>query len=114
MKTMKKVGVVCIGVALLLVFSTKSARAGTECCFYFNPFFLPFAVAGAALGTAAAITTGFVPAPVYYGPAYYPRRHVYYGPRHVYYGRPYHRGVWVRGHYNRYGARVPGHWKRRF
>jgi hypothetical protein len=104
MKTMKTLGVACIGLALLMVFSATRVQA--QGYYYFNPLFLPFAVAGAAIGTAAAITTGIV-APAYPYPAYYgPGPSVYYRPAPY-----YHRTVWVRGHHHRHGAWGPGHWR---
>ncbi|HEV2098301.1 MAG TPA: hypothetical protein VGR45_05175 [Stellaceae bacterium] len=56
------------------------------------PLFWPFCVAGAVVGTAAAIVTApfrvFAPPPYYYGPPppyyaprYYPPPYNYYGPR---------------------------------
>ena len=104
---MKRKGlVVSISLVLLLVLTTVDVQA-RRC--YFNPLLLPFAVAGAVVGTVAAITTALVPVPVYpaySGPAYYAPAPGYYGPG------PYHsRPVWMRGHYNRYGYRVPGHWR---
>ena len=98
--------VVSISLVLLLVLTTVDVQA-RRC--YFNPLLLPFAVAGAVVGTVAAITTALVPVPVYSaysGQAYYAPAPRYYGPR------PYHsRPVWMRGHYNRYGYWVPGHWR---
>ena len=97
--------VVSISLVLLLVLTTVDVQA-RRC---YNPFFLPFAVAGAVVGTVAAITTALVPVPVYpaySGPAYYAPAPRYYGPE------PYHsRPVWMPGHYNRYGYWVPGHWR---
>ena len=96
---------VCVGLALILVFSTVSVRA--ECCYY-NPLFLPFAVAGAVVGTAAAIVTAPFTYPAYYGPP-----PAYYAPAPAYYAPGPYRGetVWIRGHYNRDGYWVPGHWR---
>lgn len=95
----------CIGLALFIVFPAGSASA--EECYVCNPLLFPFAVAAAAVGTAAAIATApfcptcgpyyYAPAPVYYGPGPYPPP-------------PPHR-AWVPGHYDRYGAWVPGHWR---
>ena len=104
---MKRKGlVVSISLVLLLVLTTVDVQA-RRC--YFNPLLLPFAVAGAVVGTVAAITTAVVPVPVYpaySGPAYYAPVPRYYGPV------PYHsRPVWMPGHYNRYGYWVPGHWR---
>ena len=112
MKAIKLIGVVCISLALLTGVTATTARAEAECCYYFNPLFLPFAVAGAVVGTAAAIVTGVVPGPPYAYPADY--RPAYYAPAPAYYGPgPYHpRPVWISGHYNRHGAWVPGHWRR--
>ena len=110
MKALRIISVACVGLALLLVFMTTSAEA--QCCYYFNPLFLPFAVAGTVLGTAAAITTGFVVGPpyaypAYYGPSYDSPPPDYYAPR------PYYpRQAWVPGHYSRFGRWVPGHWGR--
>jgi hypothetical protein len=107
---MKRKGLILsISLVLLLVLTTVDAQA--RCCHCFNPLFLPFAVAGAVVGTAAAITTAVVPAPVhaypvYRGPVYPVQAGGYYGPG-PYYARP----LWVPAHYNRYGAWVPGHWR---
>jgi hypothetical protein len=95
---MKRKGLVLsIGLVLLLVLTSVKAQA--QC--YYNPLVLPFAVAGAIVGTAAAITTAVIPGPVY--PAY---RGPYYAPAPGYYGpRPfYHRPGWAGHHYPRYGA----------
>lgn len=124
MKSVKKSIVVGLAVAFLMVLTTTSAKA--ECC-YFNPFALPFIVAGAAVGTAAAVTTGvlglpfYAGYPYYYGPSYYaaapyyyrPVYHApvpyYYGPRYRHYGyygpRPsWGRAAWGPRPYHRYGA----------
>jgi len=91
MKSMRKITVVVLVVASLLVFTTRSAKA--ECC-YFNPLALPFMVAGAVVGTAAAITTGilgfpfYAGSPYYYGPSYYAPAPGYYGSS--YYGPSYY------------------------
>jgi hypothetical protein len=103
---MKKKGLVCsIVLVLLLVLTTVGAQA--QC--YFNPLFLPFAVAGAAVRTAAAITTVVVPAPSYGYPAYYGPYYApgpgYYGPRPFYPASPWiggprpHHGRWARGYW---------------
>jgi hypothetical protein len=110
MKTLKMLGLTFVAVALLLVVTTKSAQADRYYCL--NPLLLPFAVAGSVIGTAAAITTGIVPAPfypypAYYGPRYYTTAPAYYGPRPYYY-----RSGWVPRHHGRYGARTSGHWSR--
>jgi hypothetical protein len=56
---MKRKGLVCsFTLVLLLVFT--SVRAEAQC--YYNPLFLPFAVAGAVVRTVAAIPTVVVPA----------------------------------------------------
>lgn len=99
---MKRRGfVLVVSVILILVLATSEVHA-QRCCI--NPLVLPFAVAGAVLGTAAAITSSVVPGPVY--PAYCaPYRH----PGCY---RPYYtRHDWIPGHYNRYGHWVPGHWR---
>ncbi len=113
MKT-KKVLVAFLGLAFLIVFSTATARAEDECC-VFNPLLLPFVAVTAAVGTAAAIVTApFYPYPYYYGPAYYPP--AYYPPTPPpgpYYGYgPYAPRVWVRGHTDKDGNWIPGHWRR--
>ena len=110
MKTLRIVGMVAIVLAVLMVFTTTSARA--QYGYYFNPLLLPFVVAGAAVGTAASIVTGVVPGPyyaypAYYGPAYYGPRYYapgYYAPARVYYrSGPYHyRHAWIRGHHHRH------------
>jgi hypothetical protein len=105
----------CIGLALILVFTTAGVRA--ECCYYYNPLFLPFAVAGAVLGTAAAIVTAPFAYSPYYGPGYYTPAPVYYDPGpyrggavrvRSHYDRD---GFWVPGHYNRFGNWIPGHYR---
>jgi hypothetical protein len=109
MKAIKVISVVCIGLALLLVVAAKNAQA--QYYYPFNPLWLPFAVAGAAVGTAAAIVTGVVAGPYYAYPAYYGPG--YYAPAPVRYGPgPYRsRSTWIPGHYNRYGQWIPGHWR---
>jgi hypothetical protein len=109
MKAIKVISVVCIGLALLLVIAARSAQA--QYYYPFNPLLLPFYVAGAAVGTAAAIVTGVVPGPYYpyprsYGPAYYAPAPVRYAP-----GPYYSRSTWIPAHYNRYGRWIPGHWR---
>ena len=108
MKSIRKIPVMCIGLALLMVFATTNARAERV---YVSPLFLPFAVAGAAVGTAGAIVTGVVPGPHYVypaddGPVYYAPAPEYYGPEPVPYG-----AVWVPGHHDRFGDWIPGHWR---
>ncbi|MHC1743199.1 MAG: hypothetical protein AB9873_09245 [Syntrophobacteraceae bacterium] len=107
MSSMRKVMVVCLLVVSLTVFTTSRAKA-EYCCF--NPLALPFLVAGAVVGTAAAITTGILGIPYYafsgpyngygygpsysygsgyyYGPGRYPSS--YYAPAPVYYGPGYY------------------------
>ena len=75
---MKQKGLI-LGISLVLLLAMTTADAQAQCC-YFNPLLLPFAVAGAVVGTAAAITTAIVPPPVY---PVYPGR--YYGPPRAYY-----------------------------
>jgi hypothetical protein len=108
---MKSKGLVLsITLVLLGVLTTVDTEAG--CCRCYNPLLLPSAVAGAVIGTTAAVTSAIVPPPVqaypvYRGPVYTPPPpRVHYGPR-PYYARP----VWVPGHYNRFGAWIPGHWR---
>jgi hypothetical protein len=64
-KAMKIIKLITVaGLSLALVRAVTPATAGAQqCCTLFNPFFLPFAVAGAVLGTATALVTGFAPAP---------------------------------------------------
>jgi len=121
MKLRKIIILTCIGMSLFMLFPITSANA--QDCYYCNPLLFPFAVVGAAVGTAAAIVTApFCPycGPYYGGPppppAYYsPPPAAYYGsPAPVYYSPPaYHHRVWIRGHYNSYGQWVPGHWRYR-
>jgi hypothetical protein len=110
MSARKLIITACIGLALFITVPVTTASA--QECFYCNPLLFPFAVAGAVVGTAAAIATAPFcptcgpyyappPAPVYYAP---PR----YGPGPGPY--PHHR-AWVRGHYDPNGAWVPGHWR---
>jgi hypothetical protein len=111
MKAIRIIGMGVIVFALLMVFTTTSARA--QYGYYFNPLLLPFVVAGAAVGTAASIVTGVVPGPYYaypgyYGPAYYGP--AYYGPR--YYGGGYYapaRAYYRSGPYRYNHARIHGH-----
>lgn len=114
MSSIRKVTVVCLVVAALIVFPTARARA-EYCCF--NPLALPFMVAGAVVGTAAAITTGILGFPYYaygapyYGPGYYGSSY-YYGPRYYDYGY-YAPGpvFYGSGYYGPryYGSRYYGH-----
>lgn len=110
--TRRVISATCAGLMLLLVFTTGSAQAQPDCCF--NPFFLPFAVAGAAVSTAAAIVSapfggpwGCCDGPGYYAPP--PPRHGYrYGPRPYYHGRE-----WRSDYYGRYqhgGSRYQRKW----
>lgn len=102
MNTKKMIVFAAIALACLMIVPAVPAQA--QC---YNPLLLPFAVVGAAVGTAAAIATApFCPycAPVYAAPP---------PPAPVYYYRPapaYYPGMWVPGHYTPYGAWVPGHW----
>jgi hypothetical protein len=101
-----------IGLALFILVPTQSANAQPD-CYYCNPLLFPFAVAAAVVGTAAAIATApFCPycGPYYYGYPYPPPAPVYYRPAPY----PYGPRVWVRGHYDRYGQWVPGHWRYRY
>jgi hypothetical protein len=97
----------CIGLTLFIAVPVTNVNA--EDCYYCNPLLFPFAVAGAVVGTAAAIVTApFCP---YCGPYYAPPAPVYYAPAYAPAGQYPHHRAWVRGHYNRYGAWVPGHWR---
>lgn len=108
MKTLiKKLGVIAVALAFVMVAFTTNADAGRyyrhHYRHHFNPLFLPFAVAGAVVGTAAAITTGVLASP-------YP---AYYGPQPGYCG-PVACGpgpAWIPGHYGPYGEWIPGHWR---
>jgi hypothetical protein len=108
MNTKKIIIAACIGLALFIAVPVASVSA--QDCYYCNPLLFPLAVAGAVVGTAAAIVTApFCP---YCGPYYYsPPAPVYYGPAHYAPGPYPHHKAWVRGHYNRNGAWVPGHWR---
>jgi hypothetical protein len=104
---MKRKGLVLIiSLVLLFVFSTVDVQA--RGCH--NPLFLPFAVAGAVVGTVAAITTVVLPHPPPAYPVY--SAPVYSGPPPVYYGPPpvrYNPGPrWVPGHH--YGYWERGRW----
>ncbi len=110
MRTRKFIILASIGLALFMLVPATPANAD---CYFCNPLLFPFAVAAAAVGTAAAIATApFCPycGPYYYG---YPRPY-YYGyprPAPAYYAAPpYRYRAWVRGHYNKHGEWVPGHW----
>ena len=95
---MKRKGLV-LSISLVLLLVLTSVRAQAQC--YYNPLFLPFAVAGAIVGTAAAIVVPGPVYPAYPGPAYYAPAPGYYGygPRPFYY-----RPVWAGRHHPRHGA----------
>ena len=78
MKARKLIITACIGLALFMAVPSKSANADGCCCC--NPLLFPVAVAGAVVGTAAAIATA--PFRPWYGPCYYgpPAPVAYYGP----------------------------------
>ena len=99
---MKKITV--FAVLVFAFFMTMPAAPAKAQCYGCNPLLLPFAVLGAAVGTAAAIASApFCP---YCAPAYGPPPPAYYyHPAPVYYPR-----FWVPGHYTPYGGWVPGHW----
>jgi hypothetical protein len=110
---MKRKGLI-LGISLVLFLVVTTVDAQARRCHYYNPAFVPLAVAGAVVGTTAAITAAVLPPPVraypvYRGPVYPvgpPPPRAYYAPR------PYYAGpVWVPGHYNRYGAWIHGHWR---
>lgn len=108
MKTIRKITVIAIGLAVLMVAAAQNVRA--ERYHYHSPLFLPFAVAGAAVGTAGAIVTGVIPGPHV---VYTPEERVYYAPEPVYFRTepvPYG-ATWIPGHYDRFGDWVPGHWR---
>ncbi|MGA2227978.1 MAG: hypothetical protein ABSH41_26390 [Syntrophobacteraceae bacterium] len=123
MNARKIIVLAALGLALFMIVPTTGAKA--EDCYYCNPFLFPFAVGAAIVGTAAAIVTApfcpycgpYGPYPYYYGPgpgpAYYgsPPAPAYYSPGPGPGPAPYHSRVWVRGHYDRNGAWVPGHWR---
>ena len=122
-----------VSLVLLLVLTTVDVQA--RCGYYYNPLLLPFAVAGAVVGTVAAITTAVVPGsyypapvytgpvysePVYAGPTYYVPAPGYYGPGpRPHYFRPgyyrpeprphYFRPGWTPEHHNGFGHWAPGH-----
>jgi hypothetical protein len=104
---MKRKGLVC-SIALVLLLVSTSVKAQAQC--YYNPLFLPFAVAGAVVRTVAAIPTVVVPAPVYGYPVYHGP---YYAPGPGYYGpRPYYpRPAWIGGPPPRHGGWARGHWR---
>jgi hypothetical protein len=91
MSTKKRIAIAAVALAFLTIMTSAPAKAQY---YSYNPLLLPFAVAGAALGTAAAI----VSAPFAYAPP------VYYAPA------PYYARAWIPGHYTPYGAWIPGHW----
>ncbi|MGA2732867.1 MAG: hypothetical protein ABSG35_09770 [Syntrophobacteraceae bacterium] len=127
MNTRKIIILASIGLALFMIVPATPANA--QGCYYCNPLLFPIAVAAAVVGTAAAIATApFCPycGPSYYGappppPVHYsapppPPPAYYSGPpaAPAYYGAPpYGYRVWIRGHYNKAGAWVPGHWRDR-
>jgi hypothetical protein len=112
---MRRKGLVLImSFVILLVFSTTNAQAG-GCR---NPVLLPFAIAGAVVGTVAAITTAVLPPPSpaypgYGGPVYQAPPPVYYGPPAGYYGPPtvrYNAGPYW-NHNHRAGYWGHDHWR---
>lgn len=106
MNIKKMIVLATIVLALFMIVPTTQAKAE---CYHCNPLLLPFAVLGAAVGTAAAIATA--PFRPLFGPYYYsaapPPPPVYYRPRY------YRHRVWMRGYHTPYGAWVPGHWSYR-
>jgi hypothetical protein len=107
---MKRLVALCTILTLLVVFSASRSEA-QECC-YFNPLAIPFVAAAGLVGAAAAVTTGLVGWPYYYGnhyaPGYYgPGYYGYYGPRYYgsgYYGpRHYRSGYYGSSRYYRGG-----------
>lgn len=64
---MKRKGLV-VGISLVLLLALTITRVEAGGCCH-NPVLFPLAIAGAVVGTAAALTSAVVPAPVY--PAYY-------------------------------------------
>jgi hypothetical protein len=84
----KRLVALCTILTLLVVFSASRSEA-QECC-YFNPLAIPFIAAAGLVGAAAAVTTGLVGWPYYYGDYYAPRYYGsgYYVPR--YYGSGYY------------------------
>ncbi len=106
--------VLIIGLVFLFVFTTVDAQAGG--CH--NPVLLPFAVAGAVVGTVAAITAAVLPHPppaypVYADPVYQEPPPAYYGPSPGYYSPPpgrYNTGpYWGHSHHAGYWAH--DHWR---
>jgi hypothetical protein len=98
--------VLSISLVSILVFAAVDVQAQ---CYYGNPLVLPFAIAGAVVGTAAGIMTAIVPPPPVYagypGPYYAP-------PRFYYVPGPYPmRPAWGPGYYQRYGYGYRGHWR---
>ena len=94
---MKRKGLV-VSISLVLLLVLTSVRAQAQCCY--NPLVLPFAVAGAIVGTAAAIVVPGPVYPAYPGPYYAPAPGYYgYGPRPL-----YHRPGWAGDHRPRYGG----------
>jgi hypothetical protein len=93
--------VLVVSITVVLLVALTSFRAQAQC--YYNPLSLPFAVAGAIVGTAATITTAAIPAPPYGYPSYHSP---YYAPAPAYHGygpRPfYHRPIWAGDHHPRY------------
>ncbi|MDR3568901.1 MAG: hypothetical protein P4L43_12810 [Syntrophobacteraceae bacterium] len=106
MNTKKMMVLAAMALAFLIIAPAAPAQAQ---CYGCNPLLLPFAVVGAAVGTAAAIAGApFCP---YCAPAYGPPP-----PAPVYYYRPareYYPRFWVPGHYTPYGRWAPGHWSYR-
>ncbi|MGC9195936.1 MAG: hypothetical protein ACP5IL_10835 [Syntrophobacteraceae bacterium] len=99
MSTKKRIVIAVIALAFLTIMTSGPAKA--QCCY--NPLLLPFAVAGAAIGTAAAIVSA--PFQPYYAYAPPPPPAYYYQTPAPYYSR-----AWMPGHYTPYGAWIPGHW----
>ena len=91
MKRYLRKGLVVLLVVLGLIAATQPAlawvRVGINVQFPFPVVVAPAAVVVAAPAVYAS------PAPVYYQPSVY------------------HRPAWFPGHFNRWGAWVPGHWR---
>ena len=79
----------CIAAALFMIVMIPMRSAKAEVCYYYNPLWYPFAVAGAVVNGAVIVATA-------------PFQPFFYG---------YERRVWVPGHFTYRGHWICGHWR---